>query len=97
MFASGTIQDWARDEVEIEVKISKTEENQLDKNFTLLPTNKDKEDTSSQNEGKATDREESTEITSAENEASAYSSVIKRRDDSDQHSGDHKEVTIVQY
>ncbi|XP_048752020.2 sialin-like [Ostrea edulis] len=97
LFASGTIQDWARDEVEIEVKISKTEENQLDKNFTLLPTNKDKEDTSSQNEGKATDREESTEITSAENEASAYSSVIKRRDDSDQHSGDHKEVTIVQY
>jgi hypothetical protein len=57
LFASGMIQDWARDEEEREDETA----SQLNKDFTLLVTMNEKED-HSQNEEKSNDREESTEI-----------------------------------
>jgi hypothetical protein len=77
LFASGTIQEWAVDKDEIDVKPTGTEDNQWNKDKTELATIK--EDNDSHNEGKANNLDED------------YVCVLKRHDDSDQHSGDNKE------
>ena len=50
-FGSGTIQDWARDEVEIQVKIKDEKEDAVDKAAAVLPNkNKSKEEQNLQTE-----------------------------------------------
>lgn len=71
LFGSGTIQDWARDEVEIQVKIKDEKEDPVDKAAAVLPNkNKSKEEQNLQT-GQPVD------VTLSKPEVT-YTSVVKR-------------------
>ncbi|XP_022337131.2 sialin-like [Crassostrea virginica] len=69
LFGSGTIQDWARDEVEIQVKIKDEKEDPVDKAAAVLP-NKNKEEQNLQTE-------QSVDVTLSKPEV-IYTSVVYR-------------------